>query len=350
MSKAKFEAAKELIQEKKYDEARALLKTINHPTAREWEAKLDKIAPPRTTAFVYDPAKKVRNGSPNRLGCIGILIVAIVILIALLPNTPKSNQEAAVISSATPNLTQPKATKTVDTTPIASATITDTPQPTDTPVPSATPTLTTTPSPVPTPSPLAFDSATSGQQPVLGPLNLPSGIYRVTVATNGFFIAHLEAASGKCDAGFGGLFNLSSGQAKGGASALLTSDQCSALVSISNVTDAWKLQFQQITDATPKITRLRFDNASDGTQPVIGPLDLPSGTYRVRVVTNGFFIAHLDAVSGICDAGFMGLFNLSSGQANNGAETLLHSTDCVGLIAISNVTEPWTLEFQPIGR
>ena len=40
MSKAKFAAAKELIDEKKYDEARNILKTIDHPTAREWENKL----------------------------------------------------------------------------------------------------------------------------------------------------------------------------------------------------------------------------------------------------------------------------------------------------------------------
>lgn len=45
MSKAKFAAAKELIDEKKYTEARDVLKTIDHPTAREWEAKLNKIAP-----------------------------------------------------------------------------------------------------------------------------------------------------------------------------------------------------------------------------------------------------------------------------------------------------------------
>lgn len=52
MSKAKFDAAKELIQEKKYTEARTLLKGIDHPTAREWEAKLDaKIAADK-------PAKK----------------------------------------------------------------------------------------------------------------------------------------------------------------------------------------------------------------------------------------------------------------------------------------------------
>lgn len=46
MSKAKFEAAKELIQERKFDEARAILQTIEHPTATKWLGKLDAIDPP----------------------------------------------------------------------------------------------------------------------------------------------------------------------------------------------------------------------------------------------------------------------------------------------------------------
>ena len=46
MSKAKFAAAKELIAEKKYAEARSLLKTIDHPMARQWEEQLNKIDPP----------------------------------------------------------------------------------------------------------------------------------------------------------------------------------------------------------------------------------------------------------------------------------------------------------------
>lgn len=45
MSKAKFAAAKELIDSKQYSEARAILKTIDHPAARQWEDKLDRMAP-----------------------------------------------------------------------------------------------------------------------------------------------------------------------------------------------------------------------------------------------------------------------------------------------------------------
>ncbi len=48
MSKMKMMAAKELINEKKYDEARTILRAVNHPTATEWLEKLDKIDPPST--------------------------------------------------------------------------------------------------------------------------------------------------------------------------------------------------------------------------------------------------------------------------------------------------------------
>src|SRR6185295_15593252 len=46
MSKTKMLAAKELIDEKRYDEARVILRSVDHPKAVEWLAKLDKIDPP----------------------------------------------------------------------------------------------------------------------------------------------------------------------------------------------------------------------------------------------------------------------------------------------------------------
>ncbi len=48
MSKAKFVAAKELIDEKHYDVARSVLNTIDDPQATKWLAKLDSIAPDKS--------------------------------------------------------------------------------------------------------------------------------------------------------------------------------------------------------------------------------------------------------------------------------------------------------------
>jgi hypothetical protein len=53
MPDAKLVAARQLIQEKQYDAARAILQTMDNATARQWLIKLDKIAPvmPRTPQY-----------------------------------------------------------------------------------------------------------------------------------------------------------------------------------------------------------------------------------------------------------------------------------------------------------
>lgn len=50
MSKAKMEAARELIREKRYNEARVILQTVDHPLAQEWIAKIDSISPPQKSS------------------------------------------------------------------------------------------------------------------------------------------------------------------------------------------------------------------------------------------------------------------------------------------------------------
>jgi len=62
--------ARELIKRKRYDEARAILKKINHPKAKEWLAKIDKIA----------PEKKSGGG---RTVLVRLLLLLIVIAIAV---------------------------------------------------------------------------------------------------------------------------------------------------------------------------------------------------------------------------------------------------------------------------
>ena len=44
-SKKKMMRARSLIQNKQYADARAILKQVNHPTAKKWLDKLDTIAP-----------------------------------------------------------------------------------------------------------------------------------------------------------------------------------------------------------------------------------------------------------------------------------------------------------------
>lgn len=69
MSKVKFAAARELIQEKHYDAARAVLQTVDDPTAHQWLQKLDRIAPPfpqATAPLTKDQERFYRGQNRDR--------------------------------------------------------------------------------------------------------------------------------------------------------------------------------------------------------------------------------------------------------------------------------------------
>ena len=164
MSKQKFDAAKALIDRKQYHEARAMLQTIDHPTARAWEAKLDQRA---TSVQASDPTPSVPppigtpppaappmrdNGFRPTTGC--LIIVAIIAIAYLLwPNKPLIPAASLSTSTNTPTITNtptatatttytPTPTATGTVTPTATATITRTPTITATFTPSLTPTVT----------------------------------------------------------------------------------------------------------------------------------------------------------------------------------------------------------------
>jgi len=88
MSKAKLEYARELIQEKRYAEARDVLGQVHHPTAAKWLKRLEDIAPATTAP---------RKQSKTRVGCwIGVLAVLILGAIAILtdPRARSDNQSS----------------------------------------------------------------------------------------------------------------------------------------------------------------------------------------------------------------------------------------------------------------
>lgn len=138
-----LQRAAQYIREKKYAEARTLLKKINDPQAQEWLLKLDQIA----------PIKKKRG--LGRLGTIGIgvggcigLIVCLVIgqSIGIIPNdsetkTAEAREREAARSTDQfiEELTATIIALTPSSTPTASPTPTNTPLPSDTPRQSATP-------------------------------------------------------------------------------------------------------------------------------------------------------------------------------------------------------------------
>lgn len=80
--------AKALIQAKRYEEARKLLRQIDHPTAREWLAKLDARVP--ASRGKARPASARSSRLPLLVG--GVLLIAVIVVGALL--LPRLNQSA----------------------------------------------------------------------------------------------------------------------------------------------------------------------------------------------------------------------------------------------------------------
>ena len=158
MSKSDLIYAKELIKEKRYDEARRILKKIDHPTAIKWLKKLDEIAPPssRTLSLPVNSTALLLGGG----AATGILITLVVVLLitggnrSALEIAPIEAAADTVDSSAQIHLTETSESDaamladTVESTEVRSTlpptwTPTDRPtstlRPTSTPRPSATP-------------------------------------------------------------------------------------------------------------------------------------------------------------------------------------------------------------------
>ncbi|MEP7293481.1 MAG: hypothetical protein ABI835_16975 [Chloroflexota bacterium] len=142
MSNTKLQAARELIEEKRYTEARVVLKTIpNDATAKRWLAKLDEIAPEKST----------RSSFVIPVLVIGFLLIAVVSVAVLLISRGTSSNSASeptqvvvvptllVVSPDTATPTEIPATDT-QLPPSVTSTQTATLLPSITPLPSSTPT------------------------------------------------------------------------------------------------------------------------------------------------------------------------------------------------------------------
>lgn len=95
---------------------------------------------------------------------------------------------------------------------------------------------------------LEFSSEISGLQPVIGVVDIPSGRYLATATTDGIMSLSVLPWEGTCDTGSFGtsLFNLFSDQANDGAEALFTSEDCKALIIVSNTGEPWTLTLERL--------------------------------------------------------------------------------------------------------
>lgn len=194
----------------------------------------------------------------------------------------------------------------------------------------------------------SFSSAEEGKQPLLGPLAIPGGYYRVRALTDGSFIARLETTEGKCDtSSVSSMFAFSEGEGSKGAEVLLHSINCHAFITISNINDDWTLEFYRVStkDAVP-VSNV-YSSEDLGIAPLIGPIVFEDGYYRATLTTDGYMIMYVHTAAGTCGPK-TSLFNLSAGEGSEGAEALITSKECIGYLSIGNNSLPWTLTIEPI--
>jgi hypothetical protein len=94
-TKTQFAEAKALIQQKRYAEARKILKRIDDPIARQWEAKLDSIA----------PAAPAASRSAMNYTIVGIVAGVIGLLIGLVIGNTMGSRSAAASTALLPTAT-----------------------------------------------------------------------------------------------------------------------------------------------------------------------------------------------------------------------------------------------------
>lgn len=89
-SREKMQQARELIQAKRYNEARMLLRTVNHDMALEWLDKIDKLDPPAieappAEAIVKPQIKQLPSAAPRqKRNWTPIIVLVAFILIAMI--------------------------------------------------------------------------------------------------------------------------------------------------------------------------------------------------------------------------------------------------------------------------
>ena len=86
---------------------------------------------------------------------------------------------------------------------------------------------------------------------VIGPIDIPEGLYRATATTEEGIIIQIVTLDGECGQGSGSrlseaLFIESGGQANEGAETVFTSNNCNVLLEVSNVRAPWTLTFEKI--------------------------------------------------------------------------------------------------------
>ena len=79
-------------------------------------------------------------------------------------------------------------------------------------------------------------------------------------------------------------------------------------------------------------------------EEVFGPLEIPAGIYRGTVTTEGYFGLQITVLEGECDDSL--IHQVSSGRGVEGSEFVYESAGCTAVLEVSNITTPYTLQFE----
>ena len=85
------------------------------------------------------------------------------------------------------------------------------------------------------------------------------------------------------------------------------------------------------------------------SQKLIGPVEIPTGTYRATLSTDGYGIVTIIPSDGECGEGTYlddTVFNISEGDGVPGAEVVFISKGCTTMIQIENTHSDWSLKFE----
>lgn len=175
---------------------------------------------------------------------------------------------------------------------------------------------------------------TGNNATVLPSVNLPKGVYKITVTTEGYF--QLFTVTGMT------VFNLSSGEANG-AEAIFYSSGRDVVFETDNVSYDWNLVIESIDFSNPQPIENINSLGQYSTPKVLGPYKVDTGaTYKFTMFTDGYFILRpFDPYIGDYRST---MFNESSGHY--GAQTTAQFSSEIRLFETDNISGLWSLTVE----
>ncbi len=193
----------------------------------------------------------------------------------------------------------------------------------------------TEPQPIQTPP---FHKEFSGSTAlVLGPFDLPKGLYKITVNTSGFF--QLFNVNNDDEI----IFNLFEGDGNG-AETVFRSSGGNYTFRTDNISANWTLTFTNIDFSNPAPIS-EINNITETVMKVLGPYKMEKGAkYKVTMYTNGFF--QLFPINSITGEEESYIFNAYSG--NYGAQTIYQPSASIMLFRTDNISEAYRVTFEKL--